>query len=108
MLLLNDQAGGFPSATEILGPVGAGYVQPRDFNGDGIIDLAVVGLGNGFAMRVLYGDGTGAFPSQESFLVGINQNSISIADLNGDLRAGHRRIESGGQQRLRAAQRLLR
>ena len=84
MLLLNDQAGGFPSATEILGPVGAGYTQPSDFNGDGALDLAVVAF-NG-RMYVLYGDGTGAFPTQESFLVAQNQNALAIADFNGDHR----------------------
>jgi uncharacterized repeat protein (TIGR01451 family) len=83
MLLLNDQNGGFGPATEILGPVGAGFVQPGDFNGDGAVDLAVVGLQNG-RLTLLYGDGTGVFPTQTSIPVGLNQNSLSIADLNDD------------------------
>jgi hypothetical protein len=52
----------------------------RDFNGDGIPDLAVVFLGG---VRVLLGNGDGTFQTTPiSYVAGIF--SVAVGDFNGD------------------------
>ncbi len=42
LLLLNDGAGNFPAATEIIGPRGVGFATTGDLNGDGRLDVAAI------------------------------------------------------------------
>src|SRR5437016_4537960 len=64
---------------------GAGDVTAVDLDGDGKLDLAVIGGG---AISVLYGNGDGTFQARVDIPLGpgINdgQNQIVAADLNGD------------------------
>lgn len=57
----------------------------RDFNRDGNADLAIVETNGpiGF-VKVLFGDGTGHFPTTDSFAVGSYPMAICAADFNGD------------------------
>jgi Big-like domain-containing protein/VCBS repeat protein len=69
-----------------------GSIAVGDFNGDGILDLAVVNVGSN-SLSVLLGNGNGTFTAAASLPVGIggpNPNSggapssIAIGDFNGD------------------------
>lgn len=57
-----------------------------DFNGDGALDLAVVGLNaNGGAVRIFLGSGDGAFlPGNEYPVVGASPYSLAVGDFDGD------------------------
>jgi hypothetical protein len=86
-VLLGNGSGGFTPAPG--SPFAAG-TQPSslaaaDFNGDGHLDLAVASL-NGNAVRVLVGDGRGAFAamSSASFATGTQPVSLAVADFNRD------------------------
>jgi hypothetical protein len=67
-------------------------IVAADFNGDGILDLAVV---NSFVdssqpgtVTILLGKGDGTFtPTAVSPTVGMNPNSIAVGDVNGDGKA---------------------
>ncbi|CAF1008864.1 unnamed protein product [Adineta steineri] len=54
-----------------------------DFNGDGILDFAVLNNG-GNTVSVLLGVGSGRFGSQTTFPTGSSPYSIAVGDLNGD------------------------
>ena len=85
-VMLNDHAGSFTFAGALLSTTAIGYVPPaKDLNGDGHVDL-VVATSNDGGYYVLYGDGTGAFPTQTRLLVGVGTNSHEVVDLNGDHR----------------------
>lgn len=59
-----------------------GSVAAADFDGDGVLDLAV---SNGaFSLSVLLGNGDGTFQSPQAFTTGINPNSIVAGDFDGD------------------------
>jgi hypothetical protein len=66
-------------------PVGIGMnLAVKDFNGDGIPDLAVVLPGAG-GVRVLLGNGDGTFQTSPiSYLAGVGPLACAIADFNGD------------------------
>ncbi len=54
-----------------------------DFNGDGVLDLAVVDIiGNN--LEVLRGDGDGGFTPLASIAVGIAPEDLDLGDINGD------------------------
>jgi hypothetical protein len=57
-------------------------VQAADFNGDGILDLAITDFGN--QLTILLGDGTGAFTVKQALTTGSDPVSIALGDLNGD------------------------
>ncbi|CAF1148705.1 unnamed protein product [Adineta steineri] len=54
-----------------------------DFNGDGILDLAVVNT-NGNTVSVLLGVGNGRFGAQTTFPTGSSPYAIAVDDFNGD------------------------
>ena len=54
-----------------------------DFNGDGIVDLAVTNS-NDDTVGVLLGNGDGTFQPQQTYLTGATPVGIAVADLNGD------------------------
>lgn len=68
-----------------------GEISVGDFNGDGILDLAIVSgqsasIYSGFSdvITVLLGNGDGTFTSQSTPTVGDSPLSIATADVNGD------------------------
>lgn len=54
-----------------------------DFNGDGILDIAVVNY-NSNNVSVLLGKGDGTFEAQTLYTVGTEPSAITVGDFNGD------------------------
>jgi Legume lectin domain/FG-GAP-like repeat/Bacterial Ig-like domain (group 3) len=88
-ILLGDGHGNFtgtPTSPEV--PLYPSALAVGDFNGDGILDLAVTslvtGIGNG-TVTVLLGNGNATFTATgTSMATGIYPFSITIGDFNGD------------------------
>ncbi|MCP9850478.1 FG-GAP-like repeat-containing protein [Cyanobium sp. Morenito 9A2] len=59
------------------------YVVAADFNGDGHKDIAARGNVDAL-ISILFGDGTGNFPSTASFTVGGIDGYLAVADINND------------------------
>jgi len=55
-----------------------------DFNGDGILDLALVGNCQTSYISVLVGNGDGTFQPAAKFAVGSLPVQLTVADFNGD------------------------
>jgi hypothetical protein len=58
-------------------------VAVGDFNGDGLLDLAVANVGTN-SVSVLRGNGDGSFQAARSFAAGSSPRSVAVADFNGD------------------------
>jgi hypothetical protein len=86
-VLLGDGTGNFTAAANSPFPVGANpdSVAAADFHADGNLDLVTANSGDN-TVTVLLGDGTGNFTAAAGspFAVGINPNSVAVADFNGD------------------------
>ncbi len=54
-----------------------------DFNGDGILDVAVGNIGSG-TVSILLGNGDGTFQSQQTYATGNSTFGIAVGDVNGD------------------------
>jgi hypothetical protein len=54
-----------------------------DFNGDGILDLAITDSFSG-SVSLLLGKGDGTFAEPQTFAVGSDVNALAVADFNGD------------------------
>src|SRR5258707_4853959 len=65
-------AGGSPSSVAV-----------GDFNGDGVLDLAVANNGSN-NVSVLLGNGDGSFQVARSFSAGGSPSSVAVGDFNGD------------------------
>ncbi len=87
-ILIGDGKGNFtPAATTLTVDLAVTSVAVGDFNGDGILDLAVTSeFSNGSGeLAVLLGNGNGTFtPVPTLFLTGSVPNSIVEGDFNGD------------------------
>jgi hypothetical protein len=59
-------------------------VAVGDFNGDGILDLAVANSGPTDTMSVLLGNGDGTFEAPLPFYAGRSPQSVVVGDFNGD------------------------
>ncbi len=68
------------------GNAGAQFVAAGDFNGDGILDLAVTNQGVGNTVSVLLGNGDGTFQTQIPYGLdpGSSPNAVAVGDFNGD------------------------
>lgn len=85
-IFLNNGSGGFTAAPIISLPTSARGLTVGDFNGDTTLDLAYaevnIGIDN---VRVLFNDGTGAFPTSVALPSGNNNPFELVAvDLDGD------------------------
>jgi hypothetical protein len=60
-----------------------GALASGDFNGDGILDLAIAETGNG-AVTIRLGNGDGTFRNGATYLVGPNPAFVVAADFNHD------------------------
>ncbi|MCH7691011.1 MAG: VCBS repeat-containing protein [candidate division Zixibacteria bacterium] len=82
---LNDGTGSFSGFTTY--PFsGNGVASPNeggDFNGDGIIDLAV-GATITDKLRILLGDGLGGFNSVVEYTGGLGMRGVTVMDIDGD------------------------
>ena len=65
------------------GGTGAGALIAGDFNSDGILDLAAVSTSSN-SVRILLGDGGGAFNQGSTLQTGAAPQSIAAGDFNGD------------------------
>jgi len=81
---LNDGTGGFTAGATIGGLVSSNAVDVADFNGDGIIDIAVAG--NGVQSRMYLGSTGAAFTAAARDFGGatIVTKGLTVADFNGD------------------------
>jgi hypothetical protein len=76
------------SATYELGP-GTNWLTAADFNGDGLLDIAVANSGSDThgtdgSVMVLFGGGDGTFKKPTTYKLGGGPFAIAAADLNGD------------------------
>src|SRR5262249_41628225 len=55
-----------------------------DFNGDGVLDLAVDNQGGGSTVSVLLGAGDGTFGAARAFDAGDGPLSVAVGDFDGD------------------------
>ena len=73
---------------EYLAGKGPRCVLAADFNGDGIVDLAVVNAGHypgeSGSVFIFLGRRNGAFETQTSYVTGSASHSLALGDLNGD------------------------
>jgi Bacterial Ig-like domain (group 3)/MBG domain (YGX type)/FG-GAP-like repeat/FG-GAP repeat len=64
---------------------GPGSIVAADFNGDGILDLAVTnGSVTASTLTVLLGNGDGTFTTKSNAVVGVVPSSVIVGDFNGD------------------------
>ena len=94
LVLLGNGNGTFRNPAAFLAGVNPQSVAVGDFNGDGNLDLAVAdnALTAGFndntwGVTVLWGDGTGSFPTSTFYLLGDSAGFpvwVTAADFNGD------------------------
>ncbi|HEY6270415.1 MAG TPA: choice-of-anchor D domain-containing protein [Terriglobales bacterium] len=59
------------------------YAVPADFNGDGVLDLAVMGFGTN-EISILLGNGDGTFQNPVSYAVDSAPYAIAVGDFNAD------------------------
>lgn len=83
VLLMGDGAGAFTAGTTPAAGTGPEAVGAGDFNGDGILDLAVVNSVSG-NVSILLGNGSGGFTSNGTVLVETDAVAIAVGDLDKD------------------------
>ena len=84
-VFLNDGAGGYSSfATRaVTGGLVPSPNEGADFDNDGEIDLVVGNTGNS-TVSVMFGDGTGGFPTSAAYTAASSVRGVGVVDLNGD------------------------
>jgi type II secretory pathway component GspD/PulD (secretin) len=84
-VFLGDGTGNFTAAPTIPLAANGGpqAIAAADFNGDGLLDLAVVDQVNN-TVSVFLGDGAGNFPTKTDLQTGVGPSAIVAADFNGD------------------------
>jgi hypothetical protein len=83
-VLLGRGDGTFQPPINIPGYWGPDHPCLADFNGDGKLDIAVLGLAGFGRLSILLGNGDGRFLQPNEVLVGWAGSSPKAADLNGD------------------------
>jgi uncharacterized repeat protein (TIGR01451 family) len=98
VILLGDGAGSFGLPLRSPAPTAPSGIGAADWNGDGRMDLAVVGFGSA-SLSLLLGDGAGGFVESASATVGGFPTALVVSDFDRDGRmdvasdeppAGHR------------------
>jgi hypothetical protein len=82
-VLLGQRDGTFGSAVTVNGGISPAFIVTADFNGDGVLDLAVAD-GRLNRVSVLLGNGNGSFQEARNFAVGNTPVSVATGDFNGD------------------------
>ncbi|MCR4314863.1 MAG: FG-GAP-like repeat-containing protein [Planctomycetes bacterium] len=75
--------GTFAAPTSIAAGDAPGYVKAEDFNGDGVLDLAVANLWSD-DLSMLIGNGDGTFQAAVDYAVGTYPQAIASGDFDGD------------------------
>jgi hypothetical protein len=87
-VLLGNGDGSFQAARLFPTTYSAGSVAVGDFNGDGVLDLAVTAHGANVvsqsSVNVFLGNGDGTFAAARTFDAGTRPVSVAVGDLNGD------------------------
>lgn len=81
--LLGNGDGTFQVYKELIVGAAPASLAVEDFNGDGLLDIAVANSGSD-AVGVLFGNGDGTFQPQRSFDVGLLPIIVVAKDFNGD------------------------
>jgi uncharacterized protein (TIGR03437 family) len=79
-VLLNSGGATFKALAPVSAPSGLAHIVAGDFNGDGKIDLALIGS----SIQILLGKGNGSFTAGASPATAFGANTAVVADLNGD------------------------
>jgi Bacterial Ig-like domain/FlgD Ig-like domain/FG-GAP-like repeat len=84
-VFMNNGSGAY--STFVAKPVPSGQTpspsEGADFNHDGQIDIVVGSIGND-KVSVMFGDGTGDFPTGTAYTAGQSVRGVGVADFNGD------------------------
>lgn len=79
-VLLNSGGATFNALPPVAAPSGLAHIVAGDFNGDGKIDLALIGS----TIQILLGSGNGSFTAGASPATAFGANTAATADINGD------------------------
>jgi hypothetical protein len=87
-ILLGNGDGTFQDAQSYATGSDSSSVAVGDFNGDGVLDLAVANYGSypdyKGSVSIFPGKGDGTFQAAQSYAVGSGASSVAVGDLNGD------------------------
>jgi hypothetical protein len=92
-VLLGNGDGTFRTATSFFGGVALRALATGDFNGDGIVDLAIA---SGIGVGVAIGKGDGTFSNTSLIGSGLLVDSVTVADFNGDGKADIASLQING------------